>query len=262
MALSGNSVLREAVMFFPIFTDRVTRKQHLAWNLVVRRLQEHDDNGTGKGWLFHGTDHVRATHILDKGFNFEFEKGESMPVFWGTANIAAGFAEKKAEADSPPVLIAARTVDVLASGQAMVDETALDTGCESRGPAFLDPSIRHNLEISTPKDWQESYLATGCLMVRNGTRVQNLKLFGISNMPLHPDAPESRQNRIDWDFTLKPHPRESLRLITEVNADLFPKGWNDHKNWIAEIPKIEAIEADPDAEAERRGFSIPPISPA
>ncbi|MCV9964729.1 hypothetical protein OIU34_22825 [Pararhizobium sp. BT-229] len=61
---------------------------------------------------------------------------------------------------------------------------------------------------------------------------------------------------------LKPHPEESLKIVVEEKPELFPKRWFEEKLYFGEISEIEAVQANPEAEAARRGFSIPPISPA
>lgn len=227
---------------FPVFTDVVTRDQHLKWNVLVQLLQRHDEYGDGTGWLFHGTDHVQATHILASGFNSFMRDPDRAPVFWGTANVAAGFAENKAAADSPPCILAARTADVLASGNAVLDTTAADTGCWFRGHPFADEGRATRAVSGRNPPWLASLLETGCLMVENGRHVQGLKRHGIEGMPLHPDCIKARQWRMGFrgGGHVPLHPKETLSLTPATGAALFPNRWSDHVEYMREFhPEVQ-----------------------
>lgn len=209
----------------------------MQWNVLVRRLQALDEYGDGKGWVFHGTDHVRAIHIVNSGFNFNLNDKDTAPVFWGTANMAAGFAETKAAADSPPCILAARTRDVLSSGIAEADSTAYETGCSFRGDPYHDRGRADRAKSDQNAPWMRSLLDTGCFMVRGGSHVPRLRKYGIESLPLHPECIEARRARIDdrGRFTIPVHPMDDMIVIAATNDDLFPNRWFDNDAYMREF---------------------------
>lgn len=183
---------------------------------------EMDDLGSGEGWLFHGTDHLSSTWILSEGFRSFRE--ETLPnVYWGSANIAATFAEKAASSDSPPVLLAAPTRSVLASGTPCVDQNALEAFPAGRGEPFRDWERLRPADGEPVTDWRQSYLSTGCVLMRGCRPVDGIKRYDISRFALHPDAPESRARRLGTSWLVQPHPAETLSLEVDAEAELFPR---------------------------------------
>jgi hypothetical protein len=233
-------------MMFPVFTDVVTKEQYLKWNILVRKLQSYDEYGDGKGWLFHGTDHLQATHILHSGFNSFMRDPNMAPVFWGTANIAAGFAEKKAAADSPPCILAARTADVLASGLAVADLTADDTGCSFRGYHFSDKDRAVRAASDSNPPWLTSLLNTGCIMVERGRHVKGLQRHGITTLPLHPACVTARQARLEKGdgIDIPVHQDEKLALVPASQASLFPNRWLENEAYMREFHPEQTSDID------------------
>ena len=72
-------------------------------------------------------------------------------------------------------------------------------------------------------DWRQSYLTTGCLLVRGCRKVEGLRRFDIARLGLHPDAPNERRSRMEWAWEVKPYPGGTLSLGVDVGAELFPR---------------------------------------
>jgi len=184
-----------------IAREVLTEAQKAAWKAAVAEAAALDaETGDGNGWMFHGTDHLSSTHILNDGFRNHFdpsEPPERIFGYFGCVATAASFAEKRMDADSPPALLAVRTSDLVTAG------------------ISIDPNYADS-EDDLPTDWQSHVRAGGTVRIRGGAQLPSLRRFGISEVPLHPDAIQRRRdrlfNRMRYYGRCGPHASEAPHL--------------------------------------------------
>jgi hypothetical protein len=147
------------------------------------------ETGDGKGWLFHGTHHIASTLILSEGWKDLYRSDlppEEVHVFFGDVSTAANFAERNMDADSPPCIIAVRTEDV---AHALRSDDRYDDWLE---------------------DWRANLAAGGTVRTTGDIPMPSMRRLGIDHLglPLHPNAPRYRQQRIERGGRI--HPSDAM----------------------------------------------------
>lgn len=184
---------------FLFVPDALTADQKAAFNEAVERAAELPaETGDGTGWLFHGTDHLSSTHIVEDGLADMLRGDEPANVwfYFGSLETARFFALKRMEADSPPAIIAVRTSDLIAHG--------------------LEPDPNYAMEgEEVAANWQEA-VAHGEPVRARGAKFASVVRFDIADLPLHPDAAERRSERLAGSLGLygatQPHAAEVAAL--------------------------------------------------
>lgn len=182
--------------------ENLTEGQKAAWDAAIAAASSLEpETGDGTGWMFHGTDHLSSTYILHDGFRDRLNTAEAPERTWayfGSIAAAVHFAEERMDADSPPALLAVKTADLIAAG------------------ISIDPNYADD-ETVLPPDWESHVRDGGTVRVRGGAKFPSLRRFSISEVPLHPDAFERRQDRISSPMRFygrcMPHPDEAPHLV-------------------------------------------------
>lgn len=142
------------------------------WCRLLARLAVLESRNPGK-YLFHGTSAAAAAKIARDGFVPEFvpTQGVLAPrkgVYWGTVKRATNFAiGKGSDIAGFPVIIVARTSDVMKAGTPHADLNYLEDG-DGNYPAHAT--------------WEESMRIAGAMVCLDCWRVQNIKIAS-SAMP-------------------------------------------------------------------------------
>lgn len=196
-------------MFLFHMHDLLTGDQKKAWTNLLGVLSELPaENGDGQGWLFHGTDQIAATYVMNEGFRSIVNPSSDFCYgYFGDLATAQSFADKRMTADSPPAILAIRTADLLPHG--------IET----------DP----NYDENAPSDWKAYLEVGGTIRVRGNGPIKGLLQFGIAQLLLHPSAAHDRASRPTNPLLSKPpHPLESegirqLHMAPEGRHDLTPE---------------------------------------
>lgn len=187
--------------------DCLTEEQKSAWAAVCARAEELPaETGDGNGWLFHGTDHLSSTHIMESGLADMLMGADPAKVwfYFGNLDTARFFALKRMNADSPPAILAVRTSDLIAHG--------------------MEPDPNYALEgEEVAETWQSAVAAGETVRVR-GAKFDNIVRFDIAEIPLHADAAQVRAERLAGDLGIYgatlPHAAEAAALA-EISSPPF-----------------------------------------
>lgn len=201
---------------------RLTRAQREAWDAVVAAASALPAaDGDGNGWLFHGTHHLAATHIIAEGFRDLHRRDlppEQVHVFFADLRFAAAFAERNMDADSPPCLIAVRTSDV-----------AHALRSDDRYEGWVE-------------DWKGNLARGGAVRTTADVPMPSIRRIGIEGfgLPLHPNALPARGLR---HLAGKPvHPDDLVGPDDMVFAE--PEGEPSEGDlWLRETYESDLAEA-------------------
>ncbi len=186
-------------MFIFATHERLTSEQRSAWALLQAQLSLlPKEDGSGDGWLFHGTDQISATWIMKEGFGHTRWPGmpqNEFQAYFGPLETAISFAEKRMEGDSPPAILAVKTSDLVSVGVEKDD----------------------NYDDDASGDWREYVRNGGTVRIAGGQSLPTLQHFGISSVPLHPSAEENRVERMRssnrYYGSRPPHPAEEPTVL-------------------------------------------------
>jgi hypothetical protein len=148
-------------------------------------------------------------------------------------SAAANFAEMRITgADDPPVLLAGRARDVLASGHPGPDLFAWDTGIPTEDGCMFQDGWGDGLSRDEPPtEWMDSYRRLGSFTVASGFAVNGLRLLSIpSNIPWHPDVFRDRELRLAEPGPWRPAPLPDKAkladdLVIAAPEDVPPPCW-------------------------------------
>ena len=141
-------------MIFPTLEQMLGKQGAQDWKEMIAKLP------TDR--LYHGTSLRCAETIQSEGFRARFGRlaeDHEIETFWGPASVAASFAIKRSfRDDSPPVILSATLLDVIASGEPQ----ALRTYCDDAPVEYAS--------------WQECLEDSGSLWILGGRYVSGMRL--------------------------------------------------------------------------------------
>lgn len=154
-------------MFFFSATDHMDDAQYGRWRRLLARLAVLESRNPGK-YLFHGTSAAAATKIVRDGFEPQFVPtqgpvtGPAKGVYWGTLTLARQFADRTGLEGGFPVIIVARTADVVAAGTPIADLNYLEDNDGNHPPHVVS--------------WEESLRITGAIVCLDCRQVANMQI--------------------------------------------------------------------------------------